>query len=387
MVDYADGTREMLPLDGDLRTSLVLELRDDPEEPSLRIAAGRRTLFVSAGSGAMTKRWARRGRPRPSRRDLLIRRPLQAAVVANAERAAAAAREAATAKQAAEAARSTPPAARRGFRNASLPVGGGRAASVLGRRLLGARQSFQGRAAKAHRRSFQVPVAPIKGVVALPPTEATPEPDAPPPAPPPPPPEPEPEPIVEDEADEVVGEMRAEATGAVSFLEEELASHRHLMQTLYSDGTNEGSAPRRPPPTPGGCPPSSARYQAAYQALAAVGTHQTAVASGREFNQLKNRYGNIKAYDDTRVILPVLGDDPDTDYVNANWVSGFERDRAYIASQAPVPNSMISFWRMVWHCKVESIVMVTNEVEKGRMKCHRYWSCSHTPLSAPSTAA
>lgn len=59
----------------------------------------------------------------------------------------------------------------------------------------------------------------------------------------------------------------------------------------------------------------------------------------------------------------------------------YKAPKAYIATQGPVPNSFISFWRMIWQFDVEIIVMVTHEVEKGRMKCHRYWP---DPTSEPS---
>ena len=102
-----------------------------------------------------------------------------------------------------------------------------------------------------------------------------------------------------------------------------------------------------------------------------VGKGQPAVASQREVNELKNRYANIIPYDHSRVLLPPINDDPDTDYINASWVDGYYRQRAYIASQGPVPNSFISFWRMIWVHNVELIVMTTKEIEAGRMKCHR----------------
>ena len=76
-----------------------------------------------------------------------------------------------------------------------------------------------------------------------------------------------------------------------------------------------------------------------------LGRDQAAVNSQKEANKLKNRYGNIMAYDHSRVHLPQMGDDPDTTYINANWVDGYKQPKAYIASQGPVPNSVISFWR------------------------------------------
>lgn len=110
-----------------------------------------------------------------------------------------------------------------------------------------------------------------------------------------------------------------------------------------------------------------------YRRICTIGLGQKALAAVHEHNQLKNRYLNIIPYDHSRVRLPVINNDPTTDYINANWIDGYHRPRAYIATQGPVPNAFISFWRMIWEYKVELIVMVTNEWERGRMKCHRYW--------------
>ena len=31
------------------------------------------------------------------------------------------------------------------------------------------------------------------------------------------------------------------------------------------------------------------------------------------------------------------------------------------------------FWRLIWEQKVEVIAMVTQDMESGKVKCHRYW--------------
>eukprot|EP00911_Craspedida_sp_UC1_P002744 UC1_evm1s2012 len=62
-----------------------------------------------------------------------------------------------------------------------------------------------------------------------------------------------------------------------------------------------------------------------------------------------------------------------SDYINANYIDGWKRQRAYIATQAPVPGTIQDFWRMVWEENSSIIVMATREVEKGKIKCHKYW--------------
>eukprot|EP00041_Stephanoeca_diplocostata_P032499 m.1041787 g.1041787 ORF g.1041787 m.1041787 type:complete len:442 (-) comp24161_c3_seq2:999-2324(-) len=114
-------------------------------------------------------------------------------------------------------------------------------------------------------------------------------------------------------------------------------------------------------------------YSDEYAALQEVGRNQPATASSSGINMLKNRYENVVAYDHSRVVLPVVNDNPTTDYINANWIHGFEAGQRFIATQGPNQHSMISFWRMVWYCDVRLVVMVTSEWEGGRLKCDRYW--------------
>ena len=45
----------------------------------------------------------------------------------------------------------------------------------------------------------------------------------------------------------------------------------------------------------------------------------------------------------------------------------------YIATQAPSEETTSDFWWMVWQEKSNVVVMLTNLVEMGKRKCHKYW--------------
>ncbi|XP_069047709.1 protein tyrosine phosphatase receptor type Ma isoform X1 [Lepisosteus oculatus] len=93
----------------------------------------------------------------------------------------------------------------------------------------------------------------------------------------------------------------------------------------------------------------------------------------KDENRMKNRYGNIIAYDHSRVRLQPLEGEQNSDYINANYVDGYHRPNHYIATQGPMQETVYDFWRMVWQENTAVIIMVTNLVEVGRVKCCKYW--------------
>ncbi|XP_051804888.1 tyrosine-protein phosphatase non-receptor type 12 isoform X2 [Acanthochromis polyacanthus] len=93
----------------------------------------------------------------------------------------------------------------------------------------------------------------------------------------------------------------------------------------------------------------------------------------REENVKKNRYKDILPFDHSRVKLALKTTNQDTDYINANFIKGMDGPEAYIATQGPLPNTVIDFWRMNWEYNVAVIVMACREFEMGRKKCERYF--------------
>ncbi|XP_058636809.1 receptor-type tyrosine-protein phosphatase delta isoform X35 [Onychostoma macrolepis] len=95
--------------------------------------------------------------------------------------------------------------------------------------------------------------------------------------------------------------------------------------------------------------------------------------SNLEVNKPKNRYANVIAYDHSRVLLSAIDGIPGSDYINANYIDGYRKQNAYIATQGALPETFGDFWRMIWEQRSANIVMMTKLEERSRVKCDQYW--------------
>ncbi|CAC5398797.1 PTPRK [Mytilus coruscus] len=91
----------------------------------------------------------------------------------------------------------------------------------------------------------------------------------------------------------------------------------------------------------------------------------------REENRKKNRFLTTFPYDHSRVKLETYNNS--TDYINANYIKSYSKDKAYIATQGPKKITLSDFWQMIWQENVDRIIMVTKLVEGEKKKCEQYW--------------
>ena len=49
-------------------------------------------------------------------------------------------------------------------------------------------------------------------------------------------------------------------------------------------------------------------------------------------------------------------------------LQGYNEKNAYIACQGPMETTVADFWRMVWEQCVNTVVMITNLTEQGKVK-------------------
>ncbi|GMT19570.1 hypothetical protein PFISCL1PPCAC_10867, partial [Pristionchus fissidentatus] len=66
-----------------------------------------------------------------------------------------------------------------------------------------------------------------------------------------------------------------------------------------------------------------------------------------------NRYLDIPCYEENRVILEAYSN---PDYIHANFVDGFRKNKKYICAQSPLQSTIDRFWDMVWQEKVVAVI-------------------------------
>lgn len=88
-------------------------------------------------------------------------------------------------------------------------------------------------------------------------------------------------------------------------------------------------------------------------------------------NKRLNRYRDVSPYDHSRIKL----EKGDSDYINASLVEVPEANRKYILAQGPLDHTIDHFWQMVWEQKSKAIIMLTNLIERGTIKCSNYYPC------------
>ena len=124
---------------------------------------------------------------------------------------------------------------------------------------------------------------------------------------------------------------------------------------------------------------SNCGFAEEYQQLALEGQGQSQITASALENRSKNRYRNVLPYDWSRVPLQPLQEEPGSDYINASFMPGLWSPKEFIATQGPLPNTVGDFWRMVWEQQSHTLVMLTNCMESGRVKCEHYWPLDAQP--------
>ena len=50
-------------------------------------------------------------------------------------------------------------------------------------------------------------------------------------------------------------------------------------------------------------------------------------------------------------------------------LKGYSQSRQFIATQAPLPQTIPDFWRMIWEHHCMTIVCLAQETENGKVRC------------------
>nr|XP_046251054.1 phosphatidylinositol phosphatase PTPRQ isoform X3 [Scatophagus argus] len=129
------------------------------------------------------------------------------------------------------------------------------------------------------------------------------------------------------------------------------------------------------------CANDNAKFQEEFAELPKLLQDLGTTDADLPWNKSKNRFPNIKPYNNNRVKLLSEPGAAGSDYINASFVSGYLCPNEFIATQGPLPGTVADFWRMIWETGTRTIAMLTQCYEKGRIRCHKYWPEDNKPMS------
>ncbi|XP_051917347.1 phosphatidylinositol phosphatase PTPRQ [Hippocampus zosterae] len=121
------------------------------------------------------------------------------------------------------------------------------------------------------------------------------------------------------------------------------------------------------------CSNDNAKFQEEFSELPKLLQDLATTDADLPWNKTKNRFPNIKPYNNNRVKLLSEPGAAGSDYINASFVSGYLCPNEFIATQGPLPNTVADFWKMIWETGTRTIAMLTQCHENGRIRCHKYW--------------
>ncbi|XP_045893415.1 phosphatidylinositol phosphatase PTPRQ isoform X1 [Micropterus dolomieu] len=129
------------------------------------------------------------------------------------------------------------------------------------------------------------------------------------------------------------------------------------------------------------CANDNAKFQEEFAELPKLLQDLATTDAELPWNKSKNRFPNIKPYNNNRVKLLSEPGTAGSDYINGSFVSGYLCPNEFIATQGPLPGTVADFWRMIWETGTHTIAMLTQCYEKGRIRCHKYWPEDNKPMS------
>uniref|UniRef100_A0ACB8E988 Uncharacterized protein n=1 Tax=Sphaerodactylus townsendi TaxID=933632 RepID=A0ACB8E988_9SAUR len=118
-------------------------------------------------------------------------------------------------------------------------------------------------------------------------------------------------------------------------------------------------------------------FREEFNALPACPIQATCEAASKEENKEKNRYVNILPYDHSRVHLTPLEGVPDSDYINASFINGYQEKNKFIAAQGPKRRNCGNdfYWRMIWE---QNTAITTSAMVDQPEREERVQMCSCT---------